>query len=373
MTRPMIRGGRGPERSAATASRTLPSWSPLGSKAGVPVSRAMKTLVGALTPEGYRRGRCYGPMKLREGVVVSDQLPAVSTESLPFVVLDVFTDRPFAGNPLAVVLDGENLNSDQMQQIAREFNLSETAFPLRPTESERSAGADYVLRIFTPEVELPFAGHPSVGSAWWLAQTGRIGVGVVHQLCGEGLLPIEVTEHRATLTGGTARVGEPISPDAALSAVGLDAEALAAADVRVSSTGLPYAVLFVRPEFVARCRPNMQVLKDEFSHPREATGVYVVAWDASARRAHARMFAGDIGSPEDPATGSAALALAARLVAAGEFPDGRTTFTIDQGIEIGRPSRLRVICEVAAGRATSLQVSGGSVLVSEGRVSIPTT
>ncbi|MFL6070343.1 MAG: PhzF family phenazine biosynthesis protein [Actinomycetes bacterium] len=302
---------------------------------------------------------------------MSDQPAAVPTETLPFVVLDVFTDRPFAGNPLAVVLDGEELSGGQMQQIAREFNLSETAFPLRPTELEVRSGADYVLRIFTPEVELPFAGHPSVGTAWWLAKTGRIGSGLVHQLCGEGLLPLEVSDRGATLTGGTPRVGEPVSPTAALAAVGLGADALTDRQVRVSTTGLPYAVLFVRPEQVTRCRPNMQVLKDEFSHPQEATGVLVVAWDASARHAHARMFAGDLGSPEDPATGSAALALAARLVAEGEFPDGQTTFTVDQGIEMGRPSRLTVICDVVAGKADRLQVSGGAVLVSEGTVRVP--
>ncbi|MFL6179288.1 MAG: PhzF family phenazine biosynthesis isomerase, partial [Actinomycetes bacterium] len=200
---------------------------------------------------------------------------------------------------------------------------------------------------------------------------GRIGSGLVHQLCGEGLLPLEVSDRGATLTGGTPRVGEPVSPTAALAAVGLGADALTDRQVRVSTTGLPYAVLFVRPEQVTRCRPNMQVLKDEFSHPQDATGVFVVAWDASARHAHARMFAGDLGSPEDPATGSAALALAARLVAEGEFPDGQTTFTVDQGIEMGRPSRLTVICDVVAGKADRLQVSGGAVLVSEGTVRVP--
>jgi trans-2,3-dihydro-3-hydroxyanthranilate isomerase len=312
-------------------------------------------------------------LNLRLGVVVSDQPNAVPAETLPFVVLDVFTDRPFAGNPLAVVMDGEHLNRTQMQQLAREFNLSETAFPLRPTATDSASGADYVLRIFTPEVELPFAGHPSVGSAWWLAKTGRIATGVVHQLCGEGLLPLRVSDREATLTGGRARVGEPMSPETALAAVGLDADALSDPEVRISTTGLAYAVLFVEPEQVARCRPDVQILRDEFSHPHEATGVYVVAWDASARHARARMFAGDIGSPEDPATGSAALALGAQLVAKGAFPDGRSTFTIDQGVEIGRPSRLTVTCDVVAGEAEQLQVSGSAVLVSEGTVSVPSS
>ena len=289
---------------------------------------------------------------------------------LPYVVVDVFTDRPFAGNPLAIVLDADGLDTTQLQRIAREFNLSETAFPMQPTAEEREAGADYVLRIFTPEVELPFAGHPSVGTAWWLATSGRIGHGVVGQLCGEGLLPVEVSKGGAVLTGGVPRVGEVLDPAPALAAVSLPREAMTG-EVRVSSAGLAFAVLFVAPDRLASCVPDSSVLRQTFSHPHEATGVYVVAWDRDARRARARMFAGDIGSPEDPATGSAALALAARLVSDGEFADGVSTFTIDQGVEMGRPSRLVVTCEVRDGKAEKLQVGGGAVLAAEGTVAVP--
>jgi trans-2,3-dihydro-3-hydroxyanthranilate isomerase len=293
--------------------------------------------------------------------------------SLPYVVLDVFTGRPFAGNPLAVVWDAEMLTGDQMQRIARQFNLSETAFPLRPGESDRTSGADYVLRIFTPEVELPFAGHPSVGSAWWLSQLGRISPGVAHQQCGAGLLPIRVTEDAATVTGGVASVGGSVDTDAALRAVGLDRAALVDPEVLVSSAGLAYAVVFVSPDALVRCHPDLGLLKSEFSHPQEATGVYVVSWDAHSRQARARMFAGDLGSPEDPATGSAALALAARLVSRGDIGDGRSSFTVDQGIEMGRPSRLEVGCLVEGGRPIELTVTGQVVLVSEGRITVPPT
>ncbi|MDP9418511.1 MAG: PhzF family phenazine biosynthesis isomerase, partial [Actinomycetota bacterium] len=105
---------------------------------------------------------------------------------LRYEIVDVFTERAFAGNPLAVVLDGESLTAEQMQALAREFNLSETAFPLA------SHDVDYALRIFTPQVELPFAGHPSVGAAWVLASSGRIGTGEVVQRCGAGDLPLSV-------------------------------------------------------------------------------------------------------------------------------------------------------------------------------------
>jgi len=296
---------------------------------------------------------------------------AALSASLPYVVIDVFTDQPFSGNPLAVVLDAEDLSTQQMQLIASEFNLSETAFPIQPTDAERSEGADYRLRIFTPDVELPFAGHPSVGSAWWLAQIGRIEPGIVHQRCGAGLLPIEVDERSAKLTGGEASVSDPIAPGPALAAVGLNDSDLVDRDVQIASAGLGYAIVFVTPESIARCQPNSSVLRESFSYPSPATGVYVVAWDSAARHARARMFAGDIGTPEDPATGSAALALGALLVARGECDEGVTTFTIDQGVDMGRPSRLEITCDVVSGSAESLQVSGSAVLIAEGRIAVP--
>ncbi len=291
--------------------------------------------------------------------------------SLPYVVLDVFTERPFAGNPLAVVMDAEGLTGEQMLQITREFNLSETAFPLRPTEAERTAGADYALRIFTPGSEVPFAGHPSVGTAWWLAHTGQIPLGQVGQQCGVGLLPVEVSGTGATLTAGPASVSDPLDPGQALAAIGLGPADLTDPEMHIASTGLAFGVVFVAPDALSRCRPNMTVLREEFSYPRPATGVYAVAWDAPRRHARVRMFAGDIGSPEDPATGSAALALGALLVARGELADGRHEVTIDQGVEMGRPSKLTVTCEVASGELKRLQVAGSVVKIAEGSVAVP--
>src|SRR5882724_7553064 len=114
---------------------------------------------------------------------------------LDYHVVDVFTDRAFTGNPLAVVLGGDELTSAQMQAIAREFNLSETTFPLPPT----TAGADYRVRIFTPSQELPFAGHPSIGTAWVLRSLARLETGTATQECGAGLLAVDVDPRGATL------------------------------------------------------------------------------------------------------------------------------------------------------------------------------
>lgn len=299
------------------------------------------------------------------------QSPASADGWLPYAILDVFTERPFSGNPLAVVSGAENLDLAQMQAVARQFNLSETAFPMPVSDAERAAGAHYRLRIFTPEVEIPFAGHPSVGSAWWLAASGQIPLGPVGQLCGAGLLPVDVTSSGATLTAGPASVSDPIAPDEALAAVGLTHGDLASGDVRIASTGLPFAVLVVAQDALGRCSPDLALLRRHFSHPQPATGVYVVAWDAPAKHARARMFAGDIGSPEDPATGSAALALGALLAARGDLGDDGGRFTVDQGVEMGRPSQLTVSCEMESGRLVRLQVTGSAVLVAEGRIAVP--
>src|SRR3954454_11887882 len=151
---------------------------------------------------------------------------------LTYHVVDVFTDRAYAGNPLAVVLDADDLSTAQMQALAREFNLSETAFPLRDDS------ADYHLRIFTPYAELPFAGHPSVGTAWLLASLGRVGLGRVVQRCGAGLLPLVVSADGAELTAGTPSAGEPLDPAPLLAALGLFSVDAGGAPPRRCSTGL---------------------------------------------------------------------------------------------------------------------------------------
>src|SRR5687767_5943844 len=138
--------------------------------------------------------------------------------TLAYEVVDVFTDRAFAGNPLAVVLDADELSTEQLQALAQEFALSETAFPVLADD-----GADYRLRIFTPATELPFAGHPSVGAADVMRRRGRVGVGRVVQSCGAGLLPLDVQEGTVTLTAGEPSWGEPLDPAPLLAAVGLDA------------------------------------------------------------------------------------------------------------------------------------------------------
>jgi trans-2,3-dihydro-3-hydroxyanthranilate isomerase len=292
---------------------------------------------------------------------------------LQYEVVDVFTDRPYAGNPLAVVLDADDLPDAALQAVAREFNLSETAFPVRPTETAASPGdparpvATYRLRIFTPVAELPFAGHPSVGSAHTLLRLGRIPAGSAVQECGAGLLPVEVDEAGARLSGGVPQVGPDTDPAPYLAAVGLGPEDLADLPVRAASTGLPALFLPVRPGAVTRSRLDLAAL----TGTGLADNLSVFSWDAGTRTAHARVFAAAFGVPEDPATGSAALAFGVYLAAAGLAGEGTTGYTIRQGAEMHRPSTLEGTVTVHDGQVTATTVRGCVVPVATGRLVVP--
>ena len=289
--------------------------------------------------------------------------------TLPFWVVDVFTDTTFAGNPLAVIGGGEDLSTQQCQALARQFNLSETTFPIRSDK----AGADYRLRIFTPAAELPFAGHPSVGTAWLLTRLGVISGSRVVQECGAGLIPLDLDarEPRAVqLHSGPLEVSAPTDAEPLLAAVGLDAQDLAGPPPRLASAGLPFAYLMVRPGAIDRARPDHTRLS---ALPDSATGVSVFEVSGAPAEGlgiRARVLAADIG--EDPATGSAALGLAPYLAVSGLVPaEGSCRYVIRQGEQMGRPSRLECEVTTQAGAAVSATVRGRSVLVSTGRIAIP--
>lgn len=288
-------------------------------------------------------------------------------EMLRFDVVDVFAATAFTGNPLAVVHGADRLRTEQLQLIAREFNLSETVFPMAPTQT----GASYRARIFTPIAELPFAGHPSVGVAWVLARDGVIGAGAAVQECGAGLLDAHVDAAGARITGGPPVVGPELDAAALAHAVGLSGRQV---DPRmtpgVAAAGMEHVFLPVRADAVARAVvPDAEVL-------REATGgrgvVTVVAVGAGLERVHLRMFGPGVGVPEDPATGSAAVALAVYLVDRGVLPgEGESVFTVDQGAEMGRPSELEVEVTAAQGAAVRTSVGGRVIAVSRGEIAVP--
>jgi trans-2,3-dihydro-3-hydroxyanthranilate isomerase len=301
---------------------------------------------------------------------------------LPFHTLDVFTDRAFGGNPLGVFPDAAHLPTELMQSIAGEMNLSETVF-LGPPETASGAAR---VRIFTPKVEVPFAGHPTVGAAVFLA-----GVAADHPRDGEitlvleenvGPVPVEVRfeEGRPTFARFTTAMLPEHRPspcdEADLAAmVGLDPADVCPHGLQpeMVSCGLPYHVVPVASvEAVKRAVLDLALwralLADSWAHH-----VYLVSLDADGADVdvHVRMFAPGSGVLEDPATGSAAAALGGYLSRVDGSDEARLTWTVEQGMEVGRPSLLYVEADRAQGATKAVRVGGGAVVVSRGTMAVP--
>lgn len=302
-----------------------------------------------------------------------------------FIQCDVFTDRVFAGNPLAVFPDGEGIDDATMQKIAREMNLSETVFVLPPSDASKALRR---LRIFTPGAELPMAGHPVVGTWNVLARQGVVappasGTGVVRvsQELKVGVLPVDIEfadrqPVRVVMTQATPRVGEGLNEaEAAAESLRLAREDVGddLLPIVVSSTGVPFLIVPLRSRAaLSRVRTNGAALGALLSRTG-AHGVYAVTREAHAADAlvSARMFADDsLGVGEDPATGSAAGTLAAALVHYGVAPvnNGIARFVIEQGVDMGRPSRIEAEVEGAAGAVRVVRIGGGAVKVLEGQI-----
>jgi trans-2,3-dihydro-3-hydroxyanthranilate isomerase len=285
-------------------------------------------------------------------------------QSLTYEIVDVFTDRPFAGNPLAVVFGADGLATPQLQALANEFHLSETIFILPPTTPE----ATYRARIFTTAKELPFAGHPSVGGAVTQMRAGLFGPGTVIQECGAGRLPIVVGgDGSARLAGGSPTIGPDLDPVPLLAAVGLTEADFAGPLPRTAGCGLEFTYLPVRPEAMPRLTPNAQA-----AGRSGIDGLSVFAWDPATRSSRTRVFVFDPDGWEDPATGSAALGLGVWLVSSGLLPaDGSAAYTVRQGMEMGRPSTLECEVQASAGAITSATVSGSVVPIARGTIAVP--
>ena len=277
--------------------------------------------------------------------------------------LDVFTDVPFGGNPLAVFLDADGLDPATMQRIAGELNLSETVFL-----TALSAG-EWRARIFAPAVELPFAGHPSIGAALALYRAGRLAGAtalVLHESVGAVAVAIEAS-------GAAARFRVPGVPEVreAVSTSHLaDLLDLAPGDIldgawrpRAVSCGVPFHIVALRDQdAIATARLRLDRWRLHLNG-HWAPHVYVVAAGSSKSDAdfYARMFAPAMGVVEDPATGGAAAALAAFLAAAEPERCGSRICTINQGVELGRPSRLTLRFDIAAGVAEAIDITGSAV------------
>lgn len=285
-----------------------------------------------------------------------------------FFTLDVFTAKPFTGNPLAVVLDVEGLDTAAMQRIAAEFNLSETVFLSPPQQAQHRAAC----RIFTPKRELPFAGHPTVGTAVLL--------GILDGNARDLVLEEKIGPVRCRVTAadrsGTASFELPKLPEEAGSAPSSDVLAsalgLAPGDIGVEgfrpshwSAGNPLIFVPLKDvDAVARAKPDSA----RFAELDAPVFVYTAPAADPAHAFRARMFAPMFGIAEDPATGSAAAAFAGLLTRSGRYRDGAHSLVIEQGYEMGRPSLITLGMTIADGRLTSATIGGGAVIVSEGRI-----
>jgi trans-2,3-dihydro-3-hydroxyanthranilate isomerase len=307
----------------------------------------------------------------------------VTVDKLEYDVVDVFTSRAFAGNPLAVVHDAEGLTTAQMHAIAKEFNLSETTFPVSLTDEDRAAGGDYRVRIFTPGGEIPFAGHPTLGTAWVLRAKGRLDPGARVQMCLAGPIGVDVpTEPDAPveLSATPRDHARELSDDEVsdlLELVGLTANDVVG-PAHMAGTGLSWCFLPVRPDAVARSRPAARRVVDTcvdtsgLQDPLDGVDVYAAEVADGVVRISSRVYVPGYGIPEDPATGSAAVGLGVALVKAGlAAADGQTSYEITQGVEMGRPSLLRGKVEAAGGVATRCHVAGEVRPVASGTIAVP--
>lgn len=296
-----------------------------------------------------------------------------------FYTLDVFTERRLAGNPLAVVLDCQGLDDGGMQAIAREFNLSETVFVFEPRNPIYSAR----IRIFTPARELPFAGHPTIGAACLIghvrapdliaAQDLRI---VLEEEVGDVVCLVRHRIDRALAADFTLpRLPEKLERAPPRNAEIAEGLGLTEADIgfdrhqpTVFSAGAPFLFVPIRSlAAIARARPGRMPWTDDGG---SATFLYTREVVEKGAAFHARMFGGGWGVPEDPATGSAAAAFAGVALAFDRPSDGEHVLIIEQGFEMGRPSRIVLGFEVKGAVLRSASIGGTAVIVSTGSLDL---
>lgn len=293
-----------------------------------------------------------------------------------YFICDVFTDTRFGGNQLAVLPEAGGLSDRQMQQIAREFNFSETTFVLPP-----EAGHTRRVRIFTPTAEIPFAGHPNVGTAFILATADELGPidGSITVTFEEkaGLVPISIQRREGRIwcelsAPQRLSLGKVIPVEMVAAAVSLNPDAVVTRthQPRVASVGLPFVMAELADRSaLERARVNMTGI-DAIAAEGVMPDIHLYTRSADEFDIRARMFAPLDGVPEDPATGSANCALAALLGHHDEAANGSFQWRIAQGVEMGRPSVLEARAEKRDGAVVGVWIGGASVLVSEGLIEV---
>jgi trans-2,3-dihydro-3-hydroxyanthranilate isomerase len=301
-----------------------------------------------------------------------------------YVTTDVFTDRMFGGNPLAVMLDAAGLSTEEMQAIALEFNYSETSFVLPPDDDAHTAK----VRIFTPRTEVPFAGHPNVGTAFALARESRFaaatqaGSFVFEESA--GLVPLKLLREAGAVIGAELRAPEPlsrgsvVSRETAAACLSLDSEdiAMAVHAPQIISVGLPFLVVELGSREALRLsKPNLAAHAQLL--PRDGADAIFAYWRAPQEPAvssevvlHARTFSPLDGIVEDPATGSACAATIALLATLGAGAGDELAWRIHQGVDMGRPSLLLGRTSLRDGKLAATHIGGRCIAVLEGTLNL---
>ncbi len=296
-----------------------------------------------------------------------------------YYLCDVFTDTRFGGNQLAVLPQAAGLSGERMQQIAREFNFSETTFVFPPEE----AGHTNKVRIFTPGAEVPFAGHPNIGTAFVLATTGRLGaLDTTLSVTFEeraGLVPITVRKRPdhsvwCELTAPERlSLGKTVDGETVAAMLSLTADDIVTRThlPQVASVGLPFLFVEVRDRAaLERVRMNGEKLETLVADDLPPLVHVYTKSDDAASDIRARVFAPLFGVPEDPATGSANCALAGLLSHYAQHSQGMDNWRIAQGVELGRPSLLEARAEKREDVVTDTWIGGACVLVGEGWIEV---
>lgn len=290
---------------------------------------------------------------------------------LEYDVVDVFAREPFAGNQLAVVHGAADLPDEALLALAREFNFSETTFPT-PVD-----GGRYRSRIFTPGGEIPFAGHPTLGTAWVLRERGQIAADQIVQECGAGEIGVRFEDHRVELSAVSRDLAGPLG-DAfvvqLLETLGLDLDDCDG-ETWLAGTGLTFVHLPVTPGAVARARVTRRAVRDiadlpDTRDPLDGINLYAVGdRDGGVLDVHSRVFVPGL-VPEDPATGSAATGLGMALHARSLIGDGGR-YRISQGAELGRPSVLDGRIDVTGHAVSRVHVAGSVHPIARGQIRVP--
>ena len=302
--------------------------------------------------------------------------------TLDYVTLDVFTDQAFGGNPLAVIADARGLDGAAMQRIATEFNYSESTFVLPPPE-----GSDCLatVRIFTPVEELPFAGHPNVGTAFHIARLSKLfgqPVGDYFRFSEKaGVVDCRIRREGDRVSASIAaprplEVGKTIDPAVISACASLEPGAVSTSNhvPAFVSVGLPFAIAELGSlADLAAARPSGSAFANaDRRYPNSGFSFSMMVYvriDGDPKRLRARMFAPLSNIPEDPATGSAAGALCAFLASLFPESEGELAFILDQGVEMGRPSRIEVTVEKQGSELGATRIGGTCVEMMRGQLS----